>query len=195
MTRCPPGFIISKTEDECNQCVCSEFVTSDIQSTCDVERYTVKRPGNSWLGTIQKNGTLQLAYAPMCPINYCNDEVTDVDLSIPYQLCMSGSTGILCGACKDGLSSIFGSADCKKCTNSWLAMILIFAVLGPLLVTLLFLLNLTVTQDTINGLIFYDNAMSVNGNIFFRKSRQGFLLYSSHFSIWTMAFLCASTMG
>ena len=175
MTRCPPGFTVSKTEDECNQCVCSVFVTSDIQSFCDVERYTVKRPGNSWVGTIQKNGTLQLAYAPMCPNNYCNDKVIDIDLSIPDQLCMSGHTGILCGACKDDLSSIFGSANCKKCTNSWLATILIFAVLGPLLVILLFLLNLTVAQGTINGLIFYANVVSVNANIFFRESNQGFL--------------------
>ena len=168
---CPPGFVPGN-----NECMCSKFVLDTIMTTCNMSTYVINRPERGWIGLSQTSGnSSKVVFVSTCPIKYCDDEVTEINLDISDQLCMSGRTGILCGACKDGLSSIFGSANCKKCTNSWLAMILIFAVLGPLLVTLLFLLNLTVVQGTINGLIFYANVVTVNANIFFRGSGQGFL--------------------
>ena len=45
-----------------------------------------------------------------------------------------------------------------------------FAVLGALLVATLFFLNLTVTQGTLYGLIFYANIIQVNTSIFFSQS-------------------------
>ena len=44
-----------------------------------------------------------------------------------------------------------------------------FAVLGVLLVAALFFLNLTVTQGTLYGLIFYANIIQVNTSIFFNQ--------------------------
>ena len=168
---CPPGFVPGT-----NECMCSKFVLDTIMTTCNMSTYVIIRPESGWIGLSQTSGnSSKVVFVSTCPIKYCDDEVTEVDLRIPNQLCMSGRIGILCGACKNGVSSIFGSADCKKCTNSWLAVILIFAVLGPLLVFLLFLLNLTVARGTINGLIFYANVVTVNANIFFRGSGQGFL--------------------
>ena len=174
MTSCPPGFSLAERDGRL-QCVCSSFVENDLQSACNLTTYTIARPENSWVGTVIVNGTLEVVYVPTCPINYCNEGVVDVDLRISDQLCVEGRTGVLCGTCRDGLSTIFGSAKCKKCSNAWLGMIVVFALVGPLFVFLLFLLDLTVTHGTINGLIFYANIVSVNANIFFRGTGQGFL--------------------
>eukprot|EP00731_Ephydatia_muelleri_P001412 Em0001g1412a len=78
--------------------------------------------------------------------------------------------GVLCGRCPDGLSVVFGSAECQKCSDMWLLTILLYAVMGALLVTALFLLNITVTSGSLNGLIFYANILVVNGTIFFSQS-------------------------
>ena len=45
-----------------------------------------------------------------------------------------------------------------------------FAVMGALLVAAMFFLNLTVTQGTLYGLIFYANIIQVNTSIFFSQS-------------------------
>ena len=52
----------------------------------------------------------------------------------------------------------------------WLITLVMFAVLGVLLVAALFFLNLTVTQGTLYGLIFYANIIQVNNSIFFSQS-------------------------
>ena len=61
--------------------------------------------------------------------------------------CANNRAGVICGECAEGYSTIFGSLGCKKCTNTWLLLILAFAVAGILLVVLLFILNLTAVVD------------------------------------------------
>ena len=172
---CPPGFVLG-VNNGLQQCVCSDFVLNTVMTTCNTTTYTIARPERAWFGLHSSHNitSSDVVYVSTCPINYCDDHVTEVDLRIPDYLCMEGRTGLLCGACKDGLSTIFGSAECKKCSNSWLAMIIVFALAGVFLVHLLFLLDLTVTHGTINGLIFYANVVTVNANIFFRGASQGF---------------------
>ena len=51
----------------------------------------------------------------------------------------------------------------------WLITLVMFAVLGVLLLAALFFLNLTVTQGTLYGLIFYANIIQVNTSIFFSQ--------------------------
>ena len=166
MTNCPPGFILAERNGR-KLCICSTFIENDLHTTCNQTTYTIMKPEHAWIGTISRSGKLEVVYVSTCPINYCRTKQTEVDLRIPDHLCRPNRMGILCGECKEGYSIIFGSADCKKCSDLWLATILLFAVLGPLLVFLLFLLDLTVTQGTINGLVFFANLVSVNANIFF----------------------------
>ena len=61
---------------------------------------------------------------------------------------------------------VFGSSRCMKCTNVFLIISLIVIVAGIVLVVLLYLLNLTVTSGTINGIISYANVISINGFVF-----------------------------
>jgi len=55
---------------------------------------------------------------------------------------------------------------------------LVFAVLGVLLVLVMFVINLTVTDGTINGFIFYVNIASFNDNIFFALHQFSYVFIS-----------------
>ena len=173
--RCPPGFVL-RSRNSLRQCVCSDFVMDTIGTTCNETIYTITRQEQVWFGLHETNNvSSDVVYVSTCPVGHCNDRIIDIDLTIPDHLCVSGRTGLLCGACKSGLSTVFGSASCLECSNAWLAMILVFGILGVVLVALLFILDLTVTHGTITGLIFYVNIVSVNHSIFFRGSNHGFL--------------------
>ena len=72
-------------------------------------------------------------------------------------VCVNNREGLLCGKCEKGLSHVFGSFKCISChgyTNYWLYPVLIF-VAGIFLVLSLFVLKLTLTSGTLNGVIFY----------------------------------------
>ena len=176
ITSCPPGFTLGNSDGR-QQCMCSDFVLNTLHSTCNLTSYTVARPENYWLGTTTENGSEVLQFISTCPIDYCRDDITDVDLQVPDQICVSGRTGTLCGACKDELSAIFGPAECRDCSNAWLATLLLYAVAGVLMVLVAFLLDLTITHGTITGVFFYANIVRVNSNIFFRAGRDGFLFF------------------
>ena len=76
--------------------------------------------------------------------------------------CNYERSGLLCGKCKKGFSLVFGSSKCIKCSNSYLSLLIAFALAGIVLVVFLLVLKLTVAVGTINGLIFYANIVSVN---------------------------------
>ena len=76
--------------------------------------------------------------------------------------CNYNRSGLLCGKCQKGFSLVFGSSKCLKCSNSYLSLLIAFALAGIVLVVFLLTLKLTVAVGTINGLIFYANIVSVN---------------------------------
>ena len=61
---------------------------------------------------------------------------------------------------------IFGSSRCIECTNLHIIITIIVIVAGVVLVVLIYLLNLTVTNGTISGIIFYANIISINDSVF-----------------------------
>ena len=65
------------------------------------------------------------------------------------------------------LCLVHDSSQCEPCSNVYLLLILLFALLGILLVFVLFAINITVTNGTINAFVFYVNIVSINGTIFF----------------------------
>ena len=81
--------------------------------------------------------------------------------------CASNRTGILCGACQPGLSLMLGTSKCSLCSYLYLLLFFAFALAGLLLVLLLVACNLTVTEGTLNGLIFYANIIQINHAAFF----------------------------
>jgi len=81
--------------------------------------------------------------------------------------CERNRTGLLCGECEEGYSLTLGNGKCVECSNTYLLLLLPLAVAGLLLVAALFALNLTVTEGSINGLIFYANVIGMNYNVLF----------------------------
>ena len=126
---------------------------------CNVLDGTVSRNKTNWIGVY--NNTLP-ALAKFCPFDYCNSTINKLSLARPGDLCIGDRTGILCGHCQGNYSVIFGSSECQVCSDMWLITLVIFAVLGVLLVAALFFLNLTITQGTLYGLIFYANIIQIN---------------------------------
>ena len=103
-----------------------------------------------------------------CPFGYCKSESFDLDLEDPDEQCAFLRSGILCGACQQNLSQVFGTSKCRQCSSLWaLPWVPVIALAGMALVVMLIVLNLTVSVGTINGLIFYANIVKANQATFF----------------------------
>ena len=168
--RCPNGFEKSNSTGEC---ICDHRLWQ-YTNTCDIDRQAIFRNSSStfWLqGISYNNGTLEgFIHHPFCPLDYCTTERGYINLNHPDEQCCFKRSGLLCGKCKEGLSIVLGSSQCKECSNNYLALLIPFAVAGVLLVILLFLLNLTVTAGTLHGLIFYANIVAANHHTFLPQS-------------------------
>ena len=152
---------------------------------------TITRPDSAaWAGLMNiTNGTNQttiFGVALTCQ-KFCtfNQDYTmflingsDVLIADPYNylvkhlpLCPSTKTGPLCSTCTavNGIkySVVFGSSECKQCSNWWLLTLILYAVAGPLFIYLLFALKLTLTTGTLNGIIFFVQAIGI---IYFKFS-------------------------
>ena len=99
-------------------------------------------------------------------MDYCLSYSSNVNLLHPDLQCQFNRTGILCSQCQHHLSMIFGSSRCMKCTNIHILITIMVIVAGIAVVVLLYLLNLTVTNGTINGIILYANIISINDSVF-----------------------------
>ena len=158
---CPLGFHLSST----GECECDHILLHQ-QVECDINDQSFLIPDNSWIGFI--NGTQSsnvtgkgVIFHPNCPFGYCLPHNVSIDSSTGDDQCEPHRTGLLCGKCQEGYSLTLGSEKCEKCTNVHLLLIIPLAVSGLLLVGVLFALNLTVTEGTINGLIFYANVIAM----------------------------------
>ena len=156
---CPLGFI--KLNGIC-QCYPS-FKLFGI-TNCDINTQTILRPENTWISAVNNNSYY---ISKHCPFHYCLQYPSHFNLSTPDSQCQFNRSGLLCGHCQHGLSTVFGSSYCKQCSSLYLTLIIPIGIAGLLLVLLLFLLNLTVTDGSINAFIFYVNIISINSTVFF----------------------------
>ena len=166
---CPIGF---EPSNYTGKCICDQRIWQYTNS-CEIDRQAIFRNSSStfWLGVLYNNGTPEgFLHHPFCPLDYCTTESKYINLRDPDKQCNVNRSGDLCGKCKEGLSLVLGSSQCKECSNNYLALLIPFALAGVLLVTLLFLLHLTVAAGTLHGLIFYANIVSANHHIFFPQS-------------------------
>ena len=167
--RCPIGFEPSNSTGEC---ICDHRIWQYTNS-CEIARQAIFQNSSStfWLGVLYNNGTPEgFIHHPFCPLDYCTTESKYINLRDPDKQCNVNRSGLLCGKCKEGFSLVLGSSQCKECSNNYLALLIPFALAGVLLVTLVFLLHLTVAAGTLHGLIFYANIVAANHHIFFPQS-------------------------
>ena len=166
---CPPGFILS---DHPAQCVC-DFQLRKNNFTCKISDQTVLRRGTVWINaSIIEKGVIIYYH---CPFGYCRQAEIGVNLETPDSQCAMNRSGLLCGRCRSGLSLVLGTSQCQSCSNKYLAILIIFASAGFALAVFLKVLNFTVTEGSINGLVFYANIIGANQAILFPSGRTNIL--------------------
>ena len=171
---CPMGFAKYG-----NKCDCDRVLGILFSFLCSINDRTILRPGNSWISaTTNNNYSHSYTVCQICPFDYCLPHSSHLHLSHPNSQCQFNRSGLLCGQCQQGLSAVFGSSQCVRCSNVYLLSVLLFAVLGMLLVFVLFAINITVTDGTINAFIFYVNIVSINGTIFFPLHQFSYVVIS-----------------
>ena len=165
---CPLGFVFSILA---KSCICDPLLTirgiiGDLD--CDINYQSILRPPNSWISATAHNNSYTYHISLHCPFHYCLPHSSHLNFSTPNSQCQFNRSGLLCGHCQQGLSTVFSSSHCKRtCSNIHLLLIIPIIVFGFLLVILLFILNLTVTDGTVNGFILYVNIISINTPILF----------------------------
>ena len=158
---CPKGFTLISS---IKACYCDPLLNNDKVSitSCNINDGTILRPANSWIFAETVNISYSYDVSPQCPFDYCLPHPSHLNLSDPDSQCQFKRTGVLCGECKQGLSTVFGSSRCKHCSNLYVFTIIPIVIAGIVLVIMLFTFNLTVTNGIINTLIFYVNIISIN---------------------------------
>ena len=173
---CPIGFEPQTTGERC-ECTCDSSLKPFVVITrCNSSTGTIQRETNFWLTYINNSGYLIYEF---CPMDYCKPPITELNLNVPSgsdAQCAFNRTGLLCGRCQPGLSLSLGSSKCLPCTEHWLAFpITLGALLGGLVLCILILvLNLTVAEGTINGIIFYANVIAASYSTFLPKPLPNF---------------------
>ena len=162
---CPAGFVL---DNKTRSCDCDQRLTPyGIADKCNINDQTILRPANSWITATTHNNSYTYHISLHCPFHYCLPHSSHLNFSTPNSQCQFNRSGLLCGHCQQGLSTVFSSDYCQHCSNSYLLLIIPIAVVGIIMVFLLFYLNLTVTDGSINGFILYANIISINTPIFF----------------------------
>ena len=88
--------------------------------------------------------------------------LTTKHFSVKSSSCLYNREGILCGNCSTNYNVVFGSTECRRCSNWWLWTLVFYAAAGPLLIYLLYALKLTLTTSTLNGIIFYAQVVNAD---------------------------------
>ena len=160
---CPPGLSL-QIGNNTEWCDCHPELRTDIQCRIDNNNVHFLWSSNAWIGvdtSANVTETNRILYSGNCPFDYCREGKKNVDYmkkSDPDDQCAFKRAGRLCGRCREGFSLTIGSSHCIPCSNNnYLALLIFFAAAGFLLVLFISIVNLTVAQGMINGLVFYAN--------------------------------------
>ena len=149
---CPFGF---EWNDTFQICSCNDdLIKNNVQ--CDIDTLNVTRTGTLWVGT---TSTSILAVHQHCPYDQCTTGNLSFSLNHQDEQCVNGHSGVLCGGCKPNLSIVLGSTTCKQCNEgyTYLWLLVLIALMGIAMVSMVFIFNCTVSAGTVNGLILYAN--------------------------------------
>ena len=176
--RCPLGFALSPE----NKCYCAPWINGlqddHSKAVCNITSQTIHRYNDStwWVGDYEGvNGSRRAIFGVYCPFDYCVREDIHIHVNesdFADSQCANNRRGILCGGCKGNRSNVLGSSSCKDCRSphsilKMLGLILLFALLGIAFVFLVGILDMTVSEGTLNAIVFYMNVVRVNESIFF----------------------------
>ena len=162
LVACVPGLRFSTEE---RVCICRpEIERGGID--CSSETYQLTVPNHVWIGlldSIDRTSDTADLVIESCALNYCNPGEKLIEAGDFDAQCAEGyhRTGLLCGSCMEGYSVVLGTNRCKRChNNAFLALILVFAVAGILLIALIAFLKVSVSEGYLNGILFYSHNLS-----------------------------------
>ena len=160
---CPLGFTLQESRKSCySDPILNNNEAVRIES-CNLSDETILRPAHSWISGKNDNVyNTTYVVSSYCPFDHCLPHQSNLNLSNPDSQCQFNRTGLLCGECQQGLSSVFGSHQCIQCSSIFLLLIIPIVITGIALVMLLYIFNLTVRSGTVNTCIFYVNIISIN---------------------------------
>ena len=175
LLNCPWGFMLRDSQPKCD---CVDKLQEHHIYQCNITTQTINRPPPLWIGYYHSGNNSEHSVEGVlvhdnCPFDYCKLEQLSIQLNNSDKQCAFNHSGILCGACQQGLSLALGTSRCLKCSNKYLMLLFAFTAAGLALVFLLTLTNMTVSEGTINGLIFYANIIHINRAIFFPNESIG----------------------
>uniref|UniRef100_A0A1X7V6X7 Right handed beta helix domain-containing protein n=1 Tax=Amphimedon queenslandica TaxID=400682 RepID=A0A1X7V6X7_AMPQE len=174
VNQCPIGFSMN----ESGICDCTENISSAKNVTCDINNLTLSHNGLRWIGTHNAGESFNAndSHSDVCIINehclvYCIPSSITFMINDTNNQCTNNRGQRLCGSCREGYSLLIGSNNCGLCDSKYfiIAWVALFAVMGIAMVVFLILLNLTVSQGTLNGLLFYANIIKLYEPVFSRE--------------------------
>ena len=161
---CPTGFIVNETSDLFTanaSCQCDPRL-NHVVSACTIANVTIQKSLPSfWIGSMPNNS---LVYSNCLP-EFCNASLAFNPTQQDEQ-CLNEHVGVACSSCPHNYSMTLGVPMCRKCSNYYLLLVIVFFAMGLFCVFLLFALNLTVSVGTINGILWYAFVVNLNRLIF-----------------------------
>ena len=168
---CPIGF--QPLHRKVTNCVCEcDYRLHGYKIFCNASSQLLIRESTYWINYVNKNDSFSgFIYYAHCPYDYCLPSSLKLSINLNVSngadaQCAFNRSGVLCGACKPGLSLSLGSSQCLICHTKWpISMIFVIlgsALAGILLVTIILILDMTVAVGTINGFVFYTNIVAAN---------------------------------
>ena len=183
-SKCPLGFILNSS---LGICTCSHAIRvfsreNHVQMICNINQNIISRK-YQWAGSLtveypkgKRTTTFGISRSFLNydlfetgeSVFYMNTSgvyIASVDGKYPRPICYHTRSGPLCGGCKKehgkSTSVMFGSIKCGTCSSLWLWTIPLYAIAGLMLVVVLFKLRLTLTNGTLNAVIFYAHAANI----------------------------------
>ena len=181
---CPVGFTLNKL------CDCAPPLLSIGTVSCNISGKFIQRQGTVWIGALQQNtSNTSVIYSNTCPFSYCSTDKLNITVNQTHLdqdvQCNDNRSGILCGGCRANHSLALGSNRCLPgCTNNRLSLVIAFAAAGIALVFFIKILNLTVSQGTLNGLIFYANIIGAQPTLVLPTRGSPAVSFLSVFIAW-----------
>ena len=160
---CPIGLQPSPSSIEC-ECVCDQDLQFYQITDCSQESETIQLETNIWIGVA--NSTDRIGYIiHNCPFDYCVKKPVNISLNSSQERdrqCAHNRSGILCGECQQGLSLVLATSKCRACSNTYLLLLIPFALAGIVLIAFILFFNFTIATGTIHGLILFSNLLPTN---------------------------------
>ena len=153
---CPIGFALNNVACKCDHVISQEGIR------CFINKQSILRPANTWIGFMNYSNETGVMFSDRCPQGYCLSHEVNLTSDAPDIQCAANRMGVLCGQCVKNYSLTLGHQRCSECSSLYLLLLFPLAACGLVLVAVLFVLNLTVTAGSINGLIFYANVISMS---------------------------------